>query len=461
MDANQLLFRFLVYYPVVWARGQRVPAYLHKLMDSQRLDIAAIEALQSARLHRMVAHAQRSVPFYRNALRTSWSHSAAGLERLRELPTVSKRSIKSDPTAFLSGERLGPLTKKTTGGSTGEPVSIFKTRQAMAWELAATWRGYAWAGIDIGDRQGRFWGVPLDPKSRLKARLIDLVTNRRRCSAFAFDDHDLDAYTAMLHAFKPSWFYGYVSMIGEYARFLRRTGTKSPFKLKAIVTTSEVLTETQRTLIEEVFSTRVFNEYGSGELGTVAHECEHGSLHLSAENMIVEVLDGDRPCEPGRVGELVVTELHNLAMPLIRYRTGDFASLSDRPCRCGRTLPVIENLHGRAYDTIRNRAGRVFHAEFLMYIFEEAQRRNLGIRAFQVVQEDLEAFRVRVVPEYHYGSAAEDFIRGQIRAGFDPAVGVRFERVERIERMPSGKMQVIVGMGSHSAAPDEISNAVS
>ena len=103
-------------------------------------------------------------------------------------PTVAKIDIKNDPAAFTSAARLGALTPKTTGGSTGEPITILKTRQAMAWELAATWRGYSWAGIDIGDRQARFWGVPLDARSRLRARLIDFVAHRRRCSAFAFDD---------------------------------------------------------------------------------------------------------------------------------------------------------------------------------------------------------------------------------------------------------------------------------
>src|SRR5207249_28486 len=161
---------------------------------------------------------------------------------------------------------------------------------------------------------------------------------------------------------------------------------------------SEVLSAHDRRLIESTFATKVFNEYGSGELGSIAHECEEGSLHISAENMIVEVLDGDRPCQSGEVGELVVTELNNYATPLIRYRTGDFAALSRAQCKCGRTLPFIENLFGRAYDTIRNREGKLFHGEFMMYIFEEAQRRNLGINAFQVTQLDLVSFDIKVVP---------------------------------------------------------------
>ena len=96
--------------------------------------------------------------------------------------------------------------------------------------------------------------------------------------------------------------------------------------------------------------------------------------------------------------------------PLIRYRTGDFASQSKEKCQCGKTLPVIENLFGRAYDTLKNSEGKLFHGEFIMYIFEEAQRKNLGIRAFQVMQEDVRSFRIKIVPDEQYGLPTEEFI---------------------------------------------------
>jgi phenylacetate-CoA ligase len=162
--------------------------------------------------------------------------------------------------------------------------------------------------------------------------------------------------------------------------------------------------------------------------------------------MIVEVMDGNRACNAGEIGELVVTELNNVAVPLIRYRTGDFASLSGKACKCGRGLPVIENLFGRAYDSLRNSEGKLFHGEFIMYIFEEAERRGLGIRAFQVRQEDPRSFRIRVVTGNEYAKSTEDFILAQLRQQFDPNTVVQFERVERIDRAPSGKMRLIIGI---------------
>lgn len=446
MDINQLLFKFFIYSPVTWVRGQPVQNYLRKLLQSQFLNPSDLALLQMKKFQRIVTYAKQFVPFYDKTLANICNTEIETFADLQRLPFITKTDLKEYHKMMISRERFYLLTKKTTGGSTGEPVTIPKTRDAMAWELAATWRGYSWAKIDIGDRQGRFWGVPLSKKDKARAKLIDFIANRKRCSAFSFSERDLQMYTMVLEKFNPVYFYGYVSMIEEYAKYFIHNGETSPFKLKAIITTSEVLTDYHRKLIEDVFSTRVYNEYGSGELGSVAHECEEGSLHVSAENMIVEVIDGNRPCDAGEIGELVITELNNYATPLIRYRTGDFASLSNKKCKCGKTLPIIKNLFGRSYDMLRNSEGKLFHGEFIMYIFEEAQRNNLGIKAFQVTQESVQSFKIKIVPEKQYGRSTEEFIIHHIREKFDRNAIVRFELVNQIERAPSGKMRLIIGI---------------
>jgi len=219
-------------------------------------------------------------------------------------------------------------TKKTTGGSTGQAVTLLKSRQAMACEPAATWRGYSWAGISIGDKQARFFGGPISGANKIIASITDFICNRVQLSAFSYSQSEMKQYDRKISNFCPAYFYGYVSMIDEYARYIKKEGERKKIAgLKAIITTSEVLHNSQSTLIEDVFHTKIYNEYGRGEVGTIAHECECGNMHISAENMIVEVLDGDRLCVPGELGEIVVTELNNTFFPLIRYRLGDFGML--------------------------------------------------------------------------------------------------------------------------------------
>ncbi len=446
MITNEWFFKYAVYYPVVYLRRQHVPKYIKELNKSQFWDAERLHDYQLARLKTLVKYSKNNVEHYKDVFKDIKQENFQSVKDIRQLPFLKKIQIKENQDAFKSKQSFKNLTHKTTGGSTGQPVTIIKTADAMARELAATWRAYAWAGVDIGDKQGRFWGLPKNIKARYHSKLIDFVTHRRRCSAFAFTEDMLSSYTKLLSKFRPKYFYGYVSMLVEYAEYFHRMNKSPPFDLKSIITTSEVLSDGYRNLIQNVFNARVFNEYGSGELGSVAHECEYNSMHVMAENMIVEVLDGERTCLPGEIGELVITELNNNVMPLIRYRTGDFASFSNKICGCGRGLPIIDNIVGRAYDMVRNKDGKLFHGEFFMYIFEDAKRQNMGVSSFQVQQIGIDRFIIRIKPEKGYSVRTQDFIRKRIHEGFDANTVVEFEEVDNIERQASGKMRLIIGL---------------
>jgi phenylacetate-CoA ligase len=451
MDFNHLFFKYGVYYPIVYLRGEHVRRHQEELSATQWSPAERIESLQNDKLAALLSAAAIHVPYYRDrASRAAAVAPERATQALDSLPFLRKTDIQQAGTRLLHDGHRGPRSVKTTGGSTGQAVTLWKSRDATAREMAAAWRGYGWASIDIGHRQARFWGVPLTAPQRLRARVIDLIGNRRRCSAFAFSDADLARYTRVLNRFKPHYFYGYVSMLDRYAAFLEQSRMRLEFKPRAIITTSEVLTPTHRLHLNQVFDCRVYNEYGCGELGTIAHECEHGALHVNAENLLVEVYDGERRCAPGEIGEIVVTELNNHLMPLIRYRLGDFGALSAASCRCGRALPVLENVAGRAYDLVYNREGRMFHGEFFMYMLEEVKREGLGIEQFQVLQDSFERFRIRVVPGPGYGEPARALIRKRFHEGYGDYADLEFVEVDAIERRPSGKMQLIVGMQATS-----------
>lgn len=446
MDILDAVFKYCVYYPVVYLRRENVPSYLKELKRTQWAWPEYISTLQLNKLKRLVAYAKRHVSYYEHSLakvHESDLHSADGI---KALPFLTKDILRTEPLALVSRQSFLGSTKKTTSGSTGKPVTVWKTPEAMGQELAAAWRGFSWAGIDIGERQGRFWGFPSSTKDRARARLTDFVTHRNRCSAFGFNEVQMQEYTRILNGFRPTYLYGYVSMLTEYARFLEKTGVTLASPVRCVITTAELLTPQQQRLLESQFRCQVFNEYGCGEVGVIASQCENGSLHVNSENLLVEILDGDRPCRAGELGEIVVTELNNRAMPLIRYRLGDFAAFSEKPCLCGRGLPVIEQIMGRAYDFVYNRDGRMFHGEYFMYIFEEVERSNLGVAAFQVVQLDYDTIRVKVQPEPTYGEETESLIRERIRALYSPTAEVEFELVDGIKREPSGKMRLVVGM---------------
>jgi phenylacetate-CoA ligase len=448
--ADRFFFKYCVYLPATWIRGQNVAGHLGRLRKSESIAPAERRKLQEVRLARLLKSARSGVPEYSRRLARLPSGNLS-LRDLGTIPPLTKQDVRDLHEELHHTPRPHFVVAKTTGGSTGEPVTIHKTHAAMAWELAATWRGYAWAGVHMGDLQARFWGVPLSAAGQRTARLTDFICHRHRFSAFDFDRDSFEQYDRQLRRNPPDYFYGYVSMIAELARWYSDTGRRLDNPPGAVITTSEVLSPDDRSAIETAFGCRVFNEYGCGELGTIAHECEHGRLHTSDENMIIEILDGDHPCRPGEKGEIVVTELNNIAMPLIRYRTGDFGSLSDESCPCGRTLGVLSDVFGRAYDFIVAPDGRRFHAEFLVYIFEEAQRQKCGIAQFRVEQTAPDHLHLLVVPsESGFPEQEELRLVARIRELLGANMRVTTSRVQRIQREASGKMRVIVGLETSS-----------
>ena len=446
MSLRSKFYKHAVYLPVTGLQAGLVTNQIDTLMKSQSWSPDRIRDLQSHRLQSLLLATIDSVEAYRDFTAPFADRSANPYDFLTTIPPVSKADIQKDPNLYRSTRPLGRTIKKTTGGSTGVPVTILKTRLALLHELAATWRGYSWAGLDMGDPQGRFWGIPRTQKGRLLATLTDLVCHRRRCSAFNFSDQDLADYDRRLKRFRPTWLYGYVSMLSIYADYLEQNNSEPPPGLKAVVTTSELLTPGIRNKLERVFRVRVFNEYGCGEIGTIAHECERGSLHLSDENMIVEIINGDRVCSRGEPGEIVVTELHNLAQPLIRYRMGDHGVISPDSCPCGRGLQVLNSILGRAYDFIVNSEGRRFHGEYLVYLFEELQKRSRGVRQFQIEQKTIDHFIVRIVSHNELTTETREEIIRTIQDEIENQAHIEIDIVTEIPREQSGKIRIIKGL---------------
>lgn len=439
---NSTLSRLLFYYPVTALRGEYVWRYHDSYEASQWFDHNRLQQYQDNALQALLKHADNHVPWYRdlfkqNNIDINDIRTTADLARL---PTLSKSDIVDHFDAMQANVSMR-RSSKTTGGSTGQAVTLIKNADALARERAATARAYRWAGIEIGDAQARFWGVPLTAQGKLKYRAIDFVTNRTRLSAFNTNDKVMQEFYSKLLRLKPKYFYGYVSIILDFARYYADNKLAPIPGLQCIITTSEVLSDEARHTIEATFGVKVYNEYGCGEVGSIAHECEHGNMHIMADNLVVEIDTNANP--DGNSGELVVTDLFNYAMPLIRYRLGDFASLANEACACGRGLPVIEKIHGRAYDTIVTAEGNRYHPEVLMYVFEELKTRNSGIRQFQVIQKKHDLFSVNLVTNDDFDKSMESKIELRICECLQSNITAEFLYPNEIQRERSGKLRVI------------------
>jgi phenylacetate-CoA ligase len=252
----------------------------------------------------------------------------------------------------------------------------------------------------------------------------------------------MEQYVRDLLKFKPALLTSYSSPLEVFANYCREHGVHIP-SLKGIICSAEQLFDYQRELFAEVFGVPVFNRYGSREFGAVAQECgEHVGLHVNAERVLVEILDNDdRPCKPGEIGEIVITDFNNYAFPFVRYRTGDLAAWAAAPCPCGRSLPLLTELSGRVFDVIVTPAGKKIGGTFWTITAKRVSKR---IRQIQVIQDSIEAIEICLVVE---GGEFEDAERAALRAAIAeeaPDLKVSFSIHDRLELTSSGKQKFVI-----------------
>jgi phenylacetate-CoA ligase len=436
----------LVYPAIIRAIGEHgMYAELERLTGVQYASREEILESQHRKLAGILHYARRHVPRYRGILGESWGLGTSDpTVLLRRIPFLTKESLQTSLEDLKAIPQPPRTSRKTTGGSTGQPVTVIKDSSASARERAATWMAYGWFGVRPGDRGARFWGSPRAlGRRRLRFALADLAMNRVRFSAFGVSDAELEEYWSRCLRFRPQYFYGYVSMLEAFGRFVEESGRDGTrLGLKTIITTSEILTEAQRYLLHRVFGAPVQNEYGCGEVGPIAYQCEDGGMHVMSENVFVEVLDeDDNPVRPGEEGEVVVTDLSNRAMPILRYRIRDRATLLDT-CTCGRGFPVLGEVRGRIYDQVKGPDGRFYHGEFFMYLFEDLRDSGSKFDRFRVVQ----LTPLRLLVEVQVAKTDSDDLAGVVRRRVEsqlPGMDVRVRIVEELDLPPSGKLRII------------------
>jgi len=438
------VYRWVVYPLALFLRGEHGAFEIRETLEElQWASRDELERHQRSKLVDLLRHAGEHVPWYRERIDAGAPEEEL-LEAFASLPPLTKRHVQRSRGQLIADEPPARSTDKTTGGSTWEPVTIKKNPGAIAHERAATWMAYEWYGVRLGDRGARFWGFQTSPGGgRAKQRLTALVTNRIRLSAFRFDDRDLAEYWEKCLRFEPKYFYGYVSMLTEFARYLRRNGHDgSDLGLTAIISTAEMLAEPQRELLRDTFAAPVQNEYGCGEVGPIAYECPNRSLHVMSDNVLVEVIREDgQPADVGETGRVYLTDLNNRAMPLIRYRVGDSAVVGES-CGCGRSFPVLERVWGREDDFVEDVGGKRYHGEYFIHLLERLPDLDQKLGRVRVVQESRSELVIELESVRDLSDRERRWVIDELENDLE-GVNVAIREVEEIPRLDSGKTRVI------------------
>lgn len=423
-----------------YAKGQTLAQLIRHFSESQWLSNTELNRMQRRQLRSVLVYAYRHIPFYRrkfDSVSFRPEHFSDFAE-LKKIPFTTKDELRqyfgSRSCSFW--EKVWSSSLRATSGSSGEPLALIKGFKSLSIMDAVMFRNYSWYSICPGDRQIRFWGSHFGGK-RWGPLLKDLLLNRKRLSAFNISKETASKLLREIERCHSWYLYGYAQAIYQVARLLADSGWRNGVNnSKGIILTGEMISQSQRDFIEEVFKSRTINEYGCTEAGVIAMECPQGRMHLM-ENLWIEIARS----EGMPFGEVIVTELSTDYFPLIRYQVGDSASIDQESCSCGRGLSVLSGLQGRSDDLIECPDGRIVDPYFFEYLISELPSRYGSVHQFKIIQLKEHEFLFLLVVSDGFKDGSIKIISERVQSVLGAAAKVSFNIVSNIRKDPSGKLR--------------------
>jgi phenylacetate-CoA ligase len=426
-----------------------------KSLQTQWRDLDDNKYDQVIRFREILMHADMYCPYY-SLLFQKVGFNPKSLKRIEDaevLPLLTKDIIRANLSELTSRKNAGQLWPKSTGGSTGQPLRFYYTKESYEWRVAMSKRGYLWAGARLGSRQAYIWGVAIGERTSFsdwKERLQHAIDRHRYFNCFEFDEKKMAECLIELRKFRPEVIVGYTNPLYNFAKFINKNG-KLGFLPVGIICAAEKVHSYQREEMENIFGCPVYNTYGSREFMLIASECERKEgLHINIENLVVEIIKEDgSPAKAGETGKVVITDLHNFGMPFIRYEIGDLAVHTEQICSCGRGLPLLGEVTGRSLDVIRTPDGKVVPGEFFPHLMKEFP----DVYKFQIVQNLSDELQIKLVPvSMEITSVTLEMIEKEIRKVIGYATRIKYQIVSDIPLTKTGKLRVTVSniKGVHS-----------
>jgi len=407
---------------------------LYQLRREQWLSIDELRAIQLKQLKKMARHAYTNVPYYRRLFDSIGfkPEDIKTLEDIKKIPITRKADLKDLLASELLSENVSPvnLIRRHTSGSTGVPFNVYHSWEDKVFQALMNLRILMENGLKVSDK------------------VAHIVTRQMIGQKFWFQSlgilrkyyipasHTADEQLEILKQINPDAIYGYSSSIKLLALKIKESGNKS-IHPKIIFCASELLEPGDRELINSTFGLSLCDVYGTVEMGDFAWECPaHEGHHIDINNFVVEFLKDGKDASPGEEGKVVCTGLHSFAMPFIRYEVGDICVPLDKTCSCGRNLPLMSMIRGRADDFITLPDGRCVSP--LMFEIPSI----LGVAQYRIIQKTIDKLLVQVVPSNGFSKDARYKVRQHVRWAARKITGnnvmnVEVEIVESIPKDPS------------------------
>ncbi len=406
---------------------------------------------QLALLRPLLKHAYRTVPWYRRRF-DDWAlgpEAAARHDVWEQLPPLTRLDIQTAGDSLHSTHvptAHGKVSSRWTSGSTASPVMVQITELPANFWIANSLRELEWKKCDVSGKLAVVRNVPpgyARPPDGAKPPTWGRATQERLKTG---DCAVLDVRTTTqeqaewLVRVSPDCLQTFPSVASALAQYCLEAKMQLR-NLSLVMTFGETVDDSVRERCKQAWNADVSDSYSANEVGHVAAQCcQLGDYHIHSEHLLIEVVDDDeRPCGPGEVGRVLVTDLFNYAMPLLRYEIGDYAEVGES-CACGRRLPTLRRILGRQRNMFVQPDGRTkwpsWEADAV-----NAFEGNLPIRQFQVVQRSLSELEVKLVATRRLAVTEEAGVRGLMARWFCEGLHVRITYVDDIPRGPSGKFE--------------------
>jgi phenylacetate-CoA ligase len=427
--------------------GRNTFEILRELEESQRWPRERLDALRLSRLQQVVGRAYEHTPYWRRVMDETGiaPRDVQTLADLARFPLLEKETVRSRLEEMTDKEGRRRLMKVRTSGSTNEALQFYSDSPRESHINAARIRGHRWIGIDKGDREMYFWGSPIElsKQDRIK-RVRDWLINDGLTNGFELKPQFVAQYFRYWVQWRPKCIFGYPNSLVLMSLMSRAQGIDLTVLAKrgltAISTTSEMLTQPDRTLISESFGVPVYDSYGLREGGLIGHECAHGTMHTMDEQLYLETVDPHTLEPTDGEGELVLTNLFSTVMPLIRYRTGDIVTLSSERCGCGLNLSSVKVSGGRVADFVVTSDGRWIPGYAFIYICRSVP----GVIKFQVQQDRPGEICVLLEVDGNFPADGQEQVARQALARLRSDDEVTVRVVDDIRPAPSGKYRPVV-----------------
>lgn len=423
-----------------------IKSALVELNKIQSLNAEKFSEWQNSQKWEIVNFHIKNNEFYANKLK---NQGVEKVDRWESIPPMFKHDFQKPIKEILTkGYEPSKVYINNTSGSSGHPFFFAKDKFSHALSWVINFQRYKDLGIEYGiSMQARFYGIPLSGKKYVFEKLKDLISARIRFPVFQLDDKAFKKFVVLFSKKKFEYVNGYTSVLVAFAIYLKRNNIVLKEicpSLKVVIPTSEMLFDSDRTLIQETFGVQVFNEYGASEVGIIAIENNRFEWVISNESLFVEIVDENYKTVSGnQKGRILVTSLFNRAFPFIRYEIGDIGAI-DNSLRI--TNQILKELQGRTNDLIQLPSGKNAPGLTFYYISKALLEEGACIQEFIIRQLELNLFHFEYVATDEMTEEVKDKIRNAMSTYLEKGLFASFERRQFIERSNSGKLKHFQGL---------------